>query len=544
MNIDKLLTVYYEETQEQISALERGLLDLERAPDNRELVNDVFRSAHTIKGSSGTMASTLGLEKLRSLTGFMHGMEETLDLMRKEKLSADRQSITALLDATDLIREMVAAYKVDSSVDPARIAEVTRRMDGLRPELRGKETPVGLAAELTKPGSARQAASTTIRIELHKLDHLINAVGEMSIAHSMIAEAVRSGGAATPQTEAALAQLQRIGRDIQESALSLRMLPVGDVFQRFARPVRELAEAQGKIVALRVDGEDTELDKGVLEKIADPLMHVIRNAVDHGIERPAERMAAGKPAAGAISLSAYAQGDSVHIEIRDDGRGLLREHILRKALSQGIIPSGDGLTDEQVHELLFIPGFSTAEAVTDVSGRGVGLDVVKKNIDTLKGRVTLRADPGRGTTVSIKLPLTLAIMDGLTVRVGGETFVIPVASVRESLRPGRDHVKTLNERGEMVRVRGEYLRLIRLHELFGISALRPHPSDGVVVVAEHEGRRRCLLVDELLGEQQVAIKNLGAVASRVRDVVGGAILGDGRVALVLDVPAVMARAET
>jgi two-component system chemotaxis sensor kinase CheA len=303
--------------------------------------------------------------------------------------------------------------------------------------------------------------------------------------------------------------------------------------------VRELSESKNKKIELIITGEDTELDKGVLEKITDPLVHLIRNSIDHGIETPEERLSKGKHEHGTVYLSAYQIGDSVYIDVEDDGRGLNKEKIIEKAILKGIIKSASGLADDYIYNLIFMPGFSTAESVTDISGRGVGMDVVKKNIESLNGKVYIRTKQDIGTTMSIKLPLTLAIIDGLTLLVGEEVFAIPITSVVESLRPKRMDVKSLNEKGEMINVRGEYIPLMRLYEILGITSWKKNPCDAIVIVTMHEGRKYGLLADELMGEQQIVIKNLGSATPKVSGIAGGTILGNGKVALVLDVPGVM-----
>ncbi len=541
---EKLVKIYIEEETEQLAELESGLLQLERAPHDKELINTIFRAAHTIKGSSGSMAVTLGGKIFQDIANFVHEAEELLDCMRKDKLLPDKELIDILLEAADLMRGMLHAVASNDAFDFSRCAYVNGRLRELKlgsPVERGAAANTGEARPEKKSAAVTNASSATIRIDTQKLDNLINLVGEMVIIHSMLQQALSgNGNGASARSDAVMSQLLRIGRDIQETSMSLRMLPVGEVFHRFTRLVRELSESKNKNADLALAGEETELDKGVLEKITDPLVHLIRNAIDHGIEQAEERIALGKPARGTVHLSAYPMGDSVYIHIRDDGRGLEKEKILAKALSQGLIPGDAGVSDEQIYDLIFLPGFSTAETVTEVSGRGVGMDVVKKNIESLNGRVTLRTEPGKGTAVTIKLPLTLAIIDGLTVHVGSEVFVIPVSSVLESLRPRKDDVKTLNEKGEVVFVRNEYIPLLRLHELLDITPRTLDPSEAVVVVVACEGEMRGLLVDDLIGEQQVVIKKLGgAVSSNVRDIAGGTILGDGRVALVLDVPGVL-----
>jgi two-component system chemotaxis sensor kinase CheA len=338
-------------------------------------------------------------------------------------------------------------------------------------------------------------------------------------------------------------QLQRIGKDIQEGAMSLRMLPVGEVFQRFTRLVRELSSSKGKDIELVISGEETELDKGVLEKIADPLVHLVRNSVDHGIETPDERAAAEKPRQAIVFLRAYQMGDAVYIDVQDDGRGLNKDKIIAKALEKGVIQTAAGLSDDDAYGLIMLPGFSTADKVTDISGRGVGMDVVKRNIDALNGTVQIKTHKGVGTTISIRLPLTLAIIDGLAVGVGSETFIIPITSIVESLRPSRKDVNSISEQATVVNVRGERIPLIPLHRLLNIPCHKQDPCEGIVVVTHHDGKKYGFLVDELQGEQQVVLKNLGAATPKVRDIAGGTIMGDGRVALVLDVVGVIATAQ-
>ncbi len=670
MDIEKLLNVFIDEAIERIAEIEDGLLEIEKSPQDRELINAIFRAAHTIKGSSGTFGLT-------DISRFTHCMEEILDLMRHDKLAPEKEIINALLESTDILKEMIEALASGKSFDFSRCEDLINTMENLKsrrelkqfkiifipsPDLfkRGIEPaiiiedlknvgeivdiqaysdevptlsefnpeelylrwdillktdrdeadikevfefveegskikifPVSdaekdvpfLGQMLIKEGvvdpedvdaalktqkrlgeilveegkvtsedierviakqrnkkmeSFKKSISSTIRVDLKKLDHLINIVGEMVIIHSMFQQTIHNNGnGMSERLDVIFNQLQRIGKDIQESVMSLRMLPVGEVFHRFTRLVRELSETRNKSIELIITGEETELDKGVLEKITDPLVHLIRNAIDHGIEPPEERVSKGKPAKGRIHLSAFQLGDSVYIEVEDDGRGLDKERILKKALSAGLINSAAGLTDEQIFNLIFQPGFSTAEKVTDISGRGVGMDVVKKNIESLNGKVFIRTKPDAGTTISIKLPLTLAIIDGLTVSIGDEVFVIPISSVIESLRPDRSNVKTLNEKGEVINVRDEYIPLLRLHEILDIPAQKMEPWEAIVVVTSYEGKKYCLLVDDLIGQQQIVIKNLGNAMPKVRDIAGGTILGDGKVALVLDVPGIV-----
>lgn len=692
VDLKKLYGVFIDEASEHIAEIENGLLDIEKNPQDKELINKIFRSAHTIKGSSGTLG-------LKDISRFTHNMEEILELMRQEKLAPKKEIINTLLKSTDIIKEMVEALASERDFDFSRCSELVKSMQGIiqnasekgseqtiEPHLAPKETgnkeghymitfipdpdlfkkgidpsvilddlknigeitsiraytdkvpalsdlnpenlymrwgiklktdkgegdirsifefvedgseirilpvaslkndipPIGrmlvdegvitpndiqdalktqkklgeilvehgkvnpkdienalFKQDSKKAESVKNSISSTIRVDLKKLDHLINAVGEMIIVHSMIGEAFDKNGNGNGMAERfdiLFSQLQRIGSDIQESAMSLRMLPVGDVFQRFTRLVRELSASKNKEIELIITGEETELDKGVLEKISDPLVHLIRNSIDHGIETTEQRISKGKPSKGIIHLSAYQRGDSVYIEVEDDGRGLSKEKIIEKAVSRGIIGSPAGLADDEIYNLIFLPGFSTADKVTDVSGRGVGMDVVKKNIESLKGRVFVRTIADRGAIITIKLPLTLAIIDGLTVLIGEEIFVIPISSVSESIRPSRDDVKTLSEKGEVINVRGEYIPLLRLHDMFNIKPWKRNPWEAIAIVTAHNSKKYCLLVDDLLGQQQIVLKNLGAAVPKVKDISGGTILGDGKVALVLDVPGIV-----
>lgn len=665
----KLYNIFVDESFEHLSEIEKGLLELEKNPGDKELINTVFRAAHTIKGSSASIG-------LHNISAFMHNVEEVLDLMRQDRIMPERELINVFFESADLVKEMLISISSDNPFDFSRCKVISGRINTIKKKCMERqykiifipertifkrgidpahiisdlkeigevisikaytdEVPViseinpeelflrwdimlktertvaeiGKVFEFVKEGSDikifpvtapdnepflgqmlidtgaikpedvdealnlqkrigdilieqekagigdvekaaekqklrkielfKNSLTSTIKVDIKKLDHLINIAGEMIIMHSMLEQAMLdNGNGISDRMGPVFSQLHRIGRDIQESAMSLRMLPVGEVFHRFGRLVRELSASQGKKVELVIAGEDTEFDKGVLGEITDPLIHLIRNAVDHGIEKPDERLAKGKTDYGTIHLTAYHLGDFVHIEVGDDGRGLDREKITEKAVSKGLISSSKGLTDEQVYNLIFQPGFSTADKVTDVSGRGVGMDVVRKNIESLNGRVNIHTKPAAGTTISIKLPLTLAIIDGLAVCIGGEVYVVPVTSVIESLRPRREDVKTLNEKSEVINVRGEFIPLIRLNQELGITSYREDPSGAIVILVSHENKKCCLLADELMGKQQVVIKNLGTALPRVKFVSGGTILGNGKVALVLDVPGII-----
>ncbi len=400
---------------------------------------------------------------------------------------------------------------------------------------KGATTPDKVDEALKKQEIFDKTSSATVKVHINKLDNLVNLVGELVISQALINEEISSINGISKN----LSHLGKITKEIQDQVMSLRMVPLKPVFQKMSRLVRDLSAKAGKKIQLEISGEDTELDKTVIEQIGDPLVHLIRNSVDHGIEPAAERIARGKPETGTIQLNAYYKGGNIIIEISDDGRGLVKDKILRKAVEKGIIEEHAVLTDNQIDNLIFLPGFSTAEKVTDVSGRGVGMDVVKKNIEKLRGKVDVYTKEGSGTKFSIKLPLTLAIIDGMIVEVGSEKFIIPILSIEESVRPRREEVFTIQNRGEVVNVRGNILSIVRLHEVYNIQPKKVDPWDALLVIVEGEGQRFCLLVDDLVGQQQVVIKSLGDKLKNVRGVTGGAILGDGKVALILDVSGVM-----
>jgi len=375
---------------------------------------------------------------------------------------------------------------------------------------------------------------STIKVDTGKLDNLIDMVGELVIAQSILAEDPALARSSDERLGRRLAQLKRITSDLQRSAMSMRMVPIRQVFQKMARLVRDLSRQSGKNIELVLQGEDTELDRKVVEDINDPLMHMVRNSVDHGIESPARRAAAGKPAQATLRLSASHEGGNVVIEIADDGAGLDTDRILAKAVANGLAAPGAQLAPTDIHQMIFQPGFSTAEKVTEISGRGVGMDVVRRNIDALRGRIDIHTARGQGTTFSIRLPLTLAIVDGIIVAVGHERFVIPAFAVRESLRPKADQIHSVYGQPCMVQVRDRLIPSLHLGDLFGIPGAQHDLTSATVVVLEDNGRPTALIVDELIGKQEVVIKSLGSTFESVRGVAGGAILGDGRVGLILD----------
>lgn len=387
--------------------------------------------------------------------------------------------------------------------------------------------------------AAPNSETSSIRVSIEKVDQMINLVGELVITQAMLAQTVSQYDPVLfEKLHSGMSQLERNTRDLQESVMSIRMMPISFVFSRYPRVVRDLAAKLNKRVELKTVGENTELDKGLIEKIADPLTHLVRNSLDHGIEVAEKRVAAGKPAHGTITLRAFHQGGSIVIEVSDDGAGLNRGKILAKAKERGL-PVHDGMTDQEVWALIFEAGFSTAEKVTDVSGRGVGMDVVKRNIQSMGGRIDIDSALGTGTRISIRLPLTLAILDGLSVTVGEEMFIVPLNYITESLQPAAADIKTVSGQGRVVQVRGEYLPVVALHEIFNLRPKVTAVHEGILVILEAEGHKAALFVDDLVGQHQVVIKSLESNYRRVQGVSGATIMGDGKVALILDTAALV-----
>jgi two-component system, chemotaxis family, sensor kinase CheA len=402
-------------------------------------------------------------------------------------------------------------------------------------------TPVQLAKALDRQDSLRakskeQKAEASMRVDTEKVDKLVNLVGELAITQSMLSAL---GGhfeiKHLPILQERLLQLARNTQEIQERVMGIRMLPISAAFNRFPRLVRDLSAKVGKNIQLLISGEETELDRSVIESIGDPLTHLLRNACDHGLESTEERVAAGKPEQGTIRLNAFHEGGKICITVEDDGRGLNRDKILAKAIEQRMITDNDTLSDDQVWALIFRPGFSTAEKLTDLSGRGVGMDVVKRNIEELSGIVTIKTVTGRGTIFTLKLPLTLAIIEGMTIRVGEDKYIVPLLSILESIQPKADMVKTLIGKGEVVNVRGVFYPIVRLHEVFNLQPEHKNPAEAILLILETEGERVVVMVDEILGQQQVVIKSIEENFRKVDGVAGATILGDGTVGLILDV---------
>ena len=579
----ELLGEFYGEAVDHLQQIEAALLALDQQPDNPEALNSIFRSFHTIKGNAGF----LGLVPMQSLA---HEVESLLDLARNQQLRLNAAIITVILrsrDALQALTQQVAlalekgqlpdqiipvahlirsvkrlaadpsASDVDQpatpvssparvSVQPASKADASADMVDLTltpfPANEPVMEPVVAAAQksIAAPnpitGAApKVAAGATVRVNTEKLDSLMDVVGELVIVQSQLLETARQHGENTGSPlQRNVAQLSRITKELQHTAMSLRMIPIKQSFQKMERLARDLARDFSKKVSFVTSGEETELDRTVVEEIGDPLVHMVRNALDHGLEPTAARVAAGKPEMGTLHLKAYHQGSNIVIELQDDGRGIDPDRIYKKAVEKGIVAEGAVLTRDETLALIFAPGFSTAEKVTSVSGRGVGMDVVKRNIEKLRGKIEITSEIGHGSTFKIKLPLTMAIIDGLVVRVGEDRFILPSTSVQRALRPTREMISTVHGQGEVLDLRGKLVPIHRLHRRFGIAHDADHPWDGIVVIVEHSGKVSALLVDEMVSKQEVVIKSLGAFMQSLPGVAGGAILGDGNIALILD----------
>lgn len=553
----ELLSDFILESREHLAAIEAQVLRLESDCRDREALNAAFRGFHSIKGLAGFL-------ELWEIQKLAHEVEAVLDRARDGQLTVTAGAIDVMLASADhLARWMVhLETRLDGrdSAPPegsepllARIAELqsATAASAVPPQLEALAAAVGSGAASIEPASADPAKAETpeprpdacrprryeaaaVRVDTQKLDFLVDMAGEMVIAESLVRHDPDLVALRSQKVQRNLAQLTRITAELQKTAMAMRLVPIGPLFRRMARLVRDLARHFGKSVEMLTEGDEIELDRTIVEELADPLMHMVRNALDHGVETPAERLRAGKSERARVTLKAQHRAGQVVVEVADDGRGLSREKIAATAIERGLIASADGMGDTDVYNLIFEPGFSTAAQVTNVSGRGVGMDVVRRHIEKLRGRIEIRSAPGAGTTFYLKLPLTLAIIDGLVVTVGAERYIVPMFAVREMFRPKPETLWTVEERGEMALVRGTLLPVLRLYRRFAVQPRSEDPLESVLIVVEVEGQRFGMLVDDLVGKQEVVIKSLGDVFKQVGGVSGGAILGDGRVGLILD----------
>lgn len=540
-NDPELMADFLVESREHLANVEARMLVLERKPRDSEAIHDVFRAFHTIKG----LAGFLELPGIQEMT---HQMETLLDEVRNFRLEIGTEVADIVLQCVDRLNRALRA--LDSGVhdrtapELAADAALLQRIRALL-ELQAQSAvepapePAAAAAPSQDAGSDAvpqlAAEARTVKVDIGKLDDLVEMVGETVVAASMVRYDPEMQAHSSPGLERNLARLSRLIIDIQQTAMTMRMVPIGTLFHKIARVARDLSRKSGKPLELRVEGEDTELDRHIVEGLADPLLHMVRNSIDHGLEDAATRAAAGKPASGTLDLRAAHRAGHILVEIADDGRGLDTEKIRRRAIERGLIEPNTPLSEDETCNLIFLPGFSTAEQVTDISGRGVGMDVVRRHIQKLRGRIEIRSEPGKGTLFTLKLPLTLAIIEGLVVRVANERYIVPMTSVREVLQGRQTPVVTVQGRGEVARIRESVLPLVRINRRFGVEGAHEDFRDGLLIVAENESGTFCLLVDELVGRQEVVIKSLGESLKNTPGITGGAILGDGRIGLILDI---------
>jgi two-component system chemotaxis sensor kinase CheA len=574
-----LLGDFISESEEHLHNADNYLLQLESTADI-ENINALFRVFHTIKGIAGFLS-------LYSIQKLAHSTENLLDKVRKNECPVSGRLVDLVFSAADALKQEIGSlrlalssgsrYVVNSEVEhlineldtfaeksgarkigeilidegktthselekalsiqhehpEAKIGEILVQQGSVRP----RDVNEALAVQQGKHKTV--FVKESIKVDTEKLDKLVNTIGELVITEAMVTgnEALRRN--ASTEVLRNMRLLDKITRQLQEIGLSMRMISLKSTFQKMARLSRDLAKKAGKEINFITAGEDTELDKIVVEKIGDPLVHMVRNAADHGLEPPQERLATGKPAAGTISLRAYQKGGSICIELEDDGRGLDRNAIINKALKQGIIKEGENISEQEIYHLVFRPGFSTARTVTDISGRGVGMDVVKKSVEALRGHIEIKTEQGKGTLFTIHLPLTMAIMDGMVVRVHNERYIVPTLSVIESFRPRKEDVSCIVNKGEVVNTHGELIPLIHLSTIFNVNGAIENPENGIVIVLEDMGKRMGLLVDSILGQQQTVIKKVGDGIGKIKGVSGAAIMPDGRISLILDVSGII-----
>ncbi len=528
---EAVLASFLLESEEGLALMEQALVQMESNPSDLELLHSIFRVAHTLKGNATSL-------ELGELAGFAHVIEDLLDVFREQQSLPGADLISLLLKAVDEIRALLST----ANESPRKL---TRAQQDLRKEIArevekrskrvatsgGTSGESGAAKADTLPGTPR-----TLRADVDKLDHMLNLTGEIVIAQGRLRQMIEKLG--TEQGRALLEmhrEAERLYMDLQSEVMGIRMVPVGPVFRQFVRSVRDLARSHGKLARLEVVGGDVDVDTTVLEQLKDPLRHLVRNAIDHGLEKPSIRESQGKNPCGLIRLSAAHSGGNIIVKLQDDGAGFDRARILDKARRQGLLSDKDEIRDQDIFDLVFQAGFSTAESVTDLSGRGVGLDVVRRNIDILRGTVEISSTVGKGSLVTIRLPLTLAIIEGFSVRVGAETFVVPLEHVTECTELPADQRNS--EASGILHLRGTALPYIRLRHLFGLPGAAPKKENIVVVQINefHAG----IAVDELLGGMQTVVKPLGRAFRGVPGIAGSTVLGDGRVGLIVDVPSLL-----
>nr|QIV52813.1 chemotaxis protein CheA [uncultured bacterium] len=576
----KILFEFVNEAIENLETIEVNLIHLEENPDDPQLINEIFRPFHTIKGVSGFL-------KLKKINLLSHSVENLLDKARDGEIKVDEIVVDIILEAVDLLNKMLNQVEIGLQKNQAleteeheinillehieklniniekignkRIGEIMIQRGDLPEDIienvlqEQKRTPDKKIGEILfekgKLGSKQVIAALReqrrfgkkqsefhVKVDTGKLDTLVDMTGELVIAHSMMKRDIEKISENNQKLTKNINQIYQITSLLQKTAMSMRMVPIKNTFHKMLRLVRELNKVSGKNIGINIIGSDTEIDRNLVDELYEPLVHMIRNAIDHGIEDPEVREKAGKVSQGVIELRAHHRGGNVVIEVFDDGKGLDKKKIIQKALALNIVQNTDDMKDTDIYNLIFHPGFTTAQKVTEISGRGVGMDVVKKSIEKLRGRIEIVTNPGEGTTYIIRVPLTLAIIDGIIVGVGNERFIVPTLSILESFVPRKEQYLTVHDKSEMIYHRDGLAPLIRLDKIFGCQNKCVHPWEGLVMAVEHDGEKRYLLLDELMGKEEVVIKSLGEKLKNIRCVAGCSIIGDGKVALILDIP--------
>lgn len=541
-----LIAEFLNDASEDVARADQLLVSIEQGEGDADTIHLLFRIFHTHKGIAGF----LGLNDIVDLT---HATEHLLSLIREGRIQPQGEYLEIIFLATDWFRRLIDNVRqcLDLGLEVERVVSLkpfltriekmthvpVQNAGALMPLPKSTVKHVEPAIVEPRTGTHPPQVSTvreTVRVDLGQVDSLVELIGELMIIESMVLNSPEVSSTTSLRFRGHVNQLMKISRDLQRRGMQLRMVPVRGIFQKMSRLVRDLARKNGKEIRLHILGEGTEMDRSMVEQLADPLIHLMRNSVDHGIELPDERIRRGKPAQGEIHLEARHEGGSIAIEIRDDGRGLDRTAIYEKAVQKGLITPSEQLGDADIQQLLFLPGFSTAKQLSEISGRGVGLDVVKKNIESMRGRVIMNSIAGQGTAFKLVLPLTLAIIDGMLIGCGAEKYIIPTLSIIESIKPTRDMIKTVAGRREIINIRGEIFALFRLGEFFKIANAQQDPTEGIVIVIESFGKKVALLVDEVITQQQVVIKGSGDHLNTKDYFSGATILADGRVGLILN----------
>ena len=568
----EMIKRFTDEAMDTFEEAETTLLQMELRPNDKELIEQVFRNFHSFKGNAGFFGYA-DFEKLS------HKAENLLDSVRDGRSSASPAIISVLLSVVDVLRIGVHGLEKGELISIPNLAQLLRAMDEVetgsveqastatatdndqetekvasKPSQpkngnsvekdEGQDAPTGGGRNGGADKKSAAASQMALRVDVEKLDQLLDLVGEMVISVSMVSNSPDLVGLNLDRFEKSIMHLTKITRDIQDVSMSMRMIPLSGVFRKMVRLVRDVSMKENKKVDLEIIGEETEVDKTIIEQISDPLVHLIRNAVDHGVESPAARVAAGKSETGRVTLEAKHSAGEVWILIKDDGNGINRDKLLKKAIERGIAnEDAYGWKDEDVYKLVFEPGLSTAAQVSSISGRGVGMDVVKRNIEKLRGRIDIRSTPGAGTIFILRIPLTLAIIDGMIVQVGDIKYAIPITSINESLRPAENQITVTPEGLELLNVRHQLLPVIRLHEVYKVKHARTRLTEGILIVVEHDLKKYCLFVDEMVGQHQIVIKGLPEYFGRIRGVSGFAILGDGEISTILDIAGLVSSME-